>query len=233
MAIYKEVKSDLSDKISEGVYKSGDRIPSERTLAQAYGVSRMTLRQALNELENDGFLRKEKGRGTFVTSKDLYQENLRSFTHTLIARQIVPSTRIIEVCKVRHIRHISQLLQVHRDEAYYKIKRLRCGDEVPIGLETVYIPVIHVPDIDQYDLTQSFYTILEEGYGYEMIRSACEIEACLANSILASLMEAKKKSALLKVSGVTYSQEDKALFYEESYYKSDLYKYHVDIMGQR
>ena len=97
----------------------------------------------------------------------------------------------------------------------------------------MYIPVIHVPDIDNYDLSQSFYNILEEGYGYEMIRSACEIEACLANNLLATQMEAKKNSALLKVSGITYSQGDQPLFYEESYYKSDLYKYHVDIMGQR
>lgn len=231
MVVYKEVKKDLSDKITTGIYKPGDRIPSERNLSEVYGISRMTLRQALNALEKDGLIRREKGRGTFVTSKDLFQENLRSFTHTLIARQIEPSSKIIEVSKVLHLKQISQLLQINQGEAYYKIKRLRCGDGVPMGLETVYIPVIRVPDIDQYDLTQSFYGILENYYGYEMTRSACEIEACLANSVLATQMVAKKNSALLKVSGVTYSQGDQPLFYEESYYRSELYKYHVDIMG--
>ncbi len=233
MAIYKEVKDDINNKITMGMYKPGDRIPSERLLSESYGVSRMTLRQALNEVEKEGFLYREKGRGTFVASPDLFQENLKSFTRTLIDRRLTPSTHIIEVSKILHLKQISQLLDLHPDEPYYKIKRLRCGDEVPIALETVYIPIIYAKDIDGFDLTESLYSILEKNYGYEMIRSACEIEACLANRLLSEQMDTKKNAALLKVSGITYSQADRKLFYEVSYYKSELYKYHVDIMGQR
>lgn len=233
MAIYKEVKEDLNQKINEGVYKSGDRIPSERALSESYGVSRMTIRQALTELSNEGFLIRETGRGTFVSVPNLYQENLKSFTQTLIDRHMTPSTKVIEVSKVLHLRHISQMLEIHPDEPYYKIKRLRCGDEVPIALETVYIPVVYVQDIDQYDLTASLYDILASHYDYELVRIASEIEATLSNRGISELMAIKKQSALLKVAGITYCQNEKKLFYEESYYKSDLYKYHVDILGQR
>ena len=233
MSIYKEVKEDISKKINEGTYKSGDKIPSERDLALAYGVSRMTLRQALNELESEGFLYKEKGRGTFVSVPNLYQENLRSFTQTLIARHMTPSTKIIEIAKVLHLRHISQLMGIHPDEPYFKIKRVRCGDDIPIALETVYLPIMYAKDLDSHDLTSSLYGILEKNYGYEMSRSACEIEAVLAGGNQAELLETKRNTALLKVSGITYCQGDQMLFYEESYYRSDLYKYHVDILGSR
>lgn len=233
MAIYKEVKEDLSRKIDQGTYRSGDRIPSERALSDLYGVSRMTVRQALTELENDGFLHRETGRGTFVSVPDVYQENLHSFTQTLIDRHMTPSTNVIEVSKILHLRNISQMLGIHGDEPYYKIKRLRCGDDIPIALETVYIPVIYAMDIDQYDLSQSLYTVLEQHYGYEMVRVSCEIEATLSNRGLAEMMNLRKQTALLKVTGITYSQDDRKLFYEESYYKSELYKYHVDILGQR
>ena len=231
MAIYKEVKEDLTQKINQGVYKSGDKIPSERALSNTYGVSRMTVRQALNELENEGFLIRETGRGTFISVPNLYQENLKSFTQTLIDRHMTPSTKVIEVSKVLHLRHISQMLGIHPDEPYYKIKRLRCGDGVPIALETIYIPVLFAKDIDQYDLTASLYGLLETHYKYELVRIASEIEATLSNRGLSELMDIKKQSALLKVTGITYCQNDQKLFYEESYYRSDLYKYHVDILG--
>lgn len=231
MAIYKEVKDDLNKKMSDGVYKSGDKIPSERSLSVTYGVSRMTVRQALTELENEGFLIRETGRGTFVSAPNIYQDNLKSFTQTLIERHMTPSTVVIEVAKVHHLRHISEMLDIHLDEPYYKIKRLRCGDGVPIALETVYIPVMYVKDIDQYDLTKSLYSVLETYYKYEFVRAAAEIEATLPNRGISDLMGIKKQSALLKVTGVTFCQNDLKLFYEESYYRSELYKYHVDILG--
>lgn len=231
MAIYKEVKEDLNHKISDGIFKSGDKIPSERALSESYGVSRMTIRQALTELENEGFLIRETGRGTFVSAPNLYQENLKSFTQTLIDRHMTPSTEVIEVSKVLHLRHISQMLDIHPDEPYYKIKRLRCGDDVPIALETVYIPMMYAKDIDQYDLTQSLYSLLESNYHYEFIRIASEIEATMPNRGISELMRIKKQTALLKVTGVTFCQNDFKLFYEESYYRSELYKYHVDILG--
>ncbi len=233
MAIYKEVKEDLGKKIKEATYKSGDRLPAERQLAEAYGVSRMTLRQALAELEQEGYLQREKGRGTFVATPDLYQENLRSFTQTLLARDLKPSSRILEVSRVHHIRHISQMLDIDEGEPYYKIKRLRCGDEVPIALETVYIPVRYARGMDAYELTGSLYKILEEVYEYDITRSACEIEAIVANRYYQDIFEIKRQEALLKVSGITYSQGEHKLFYEESLYRSELYKYHVDILGQR
>lgn len=233
MAIYKDVKADIGRKIEAGIYRSGDKMPSERALSHQYGVSRMTLRQALNELEGEGFLQREIGRGTFVSAPNLYQENLHSFTQTLIDRKMTPSTRIIEVAKVLHIKKISEQLDIDADEPYYKIKRLRLGDDIPIALETVYIPVCHGEGIDRFDLTGSLYDLLAHHYGYEVARASCDIEAVLANKGLLTLMGIKKQSALLKVTGITYGQDDHKLFYEESYYKSELYKYHVDILGQR
>ncbi len=232
MALYKEVNQDLSDKIKNGFYKSGDKIPSERELCEVYGVSRMTVRQAVMALESEGKVIREKGRGTFVTSPNLYQDNLKSFTKTLVAQNMTPTTRVIEASKVSHLRKISQILGVEESSSYYKIKRLRLGDDVPIALETVYIPESYVPGITDHHLEKSLYGVLEDQYGYELTHIACEIEACLSNRILMSVFELKSQKALLKVTGITYDQTGSKLFYEESYYVSDLYKYHVDILGR-
>lgn len=233
MAIYMKVRDELYDKIIEGVYKSGDRIPSERELSDVYGVSRMTARQAITELEKDGIVYREKGRGTFVSGPNLYQDNIKSFTQTLIEQNMHPSTKIIESSTVSHLTSISQILHMDKKTSYYKVKRLRLGDNVPIALETVYIPTIFTPGLLENKLDGSLYKVLEEQYGYEMSNIACEIEACISNKILMGMMSLKNQEALLKVTGITHDQNGRRLFYEESYYRSDLYKYRVDILGRQ
>lgn len=233
MAIYLDVRDDLYDKITSGVYKSGDKIPSERELSETYSVSRMTVRQAINVLVKDGVVYREKGRGTFVSVPNLYQDNMKSFTQTLIEQNMHPTTKVIEASMVTHLKSISQILHMDPRTSYYKIKRLRLGDNVPIALETVYIPTKYVPGLLDHSLEHSLYQVLEEQYGYEMTNIACEIEACISNKILMGVMELKNQEGLLKITGITYDQNGRRIFYEESYYRSDLYKYRVDILGRQ
>lgn len=230
MPIYQDIKKAIQGAIQEGTYKPGDKIPSERELSLQYEVSRMTIRQAILELDKEGAIHREKGRGTFVSTPNLFQENLKSFTQTLIDQNMEPTTKVLEVSSVMQLKKISQHLGLPMSEPYYKIKRLRLGDGVPIALETVYIPIKHAEGLIQHDMTLSLYKTLEGHYGYELTHIACEIEASISNRIVMEAMELKSHTALLKISGVTYAQEDQKLFYEESFYRSDLYKYHVDIL---
>ncbi|PKM58002.1 MAG: GntR family transcriptional regulator [Firmicutes bacterium HGW-Firmicutes-3] len=232
MAIYQDVKKELTHRISEGIYKAGEKIPSERDLSLAFKVSRMTIRQALSELVAEGALFKSTGRGTFISSPSLYQENLKSFTQTLIGQGIVPSTKVIEVATISQVKKISQWLNVDQMAPYYKVKRLRLGDGVPIALETIYIPKKYVEGLPKYDLTTSLYKILEKEYGYDLTHITCDIEANISSRVIMEAMGLNKQTALLKITGITYAQNDLKLFYEESYYRSQLYKYHVDILNR-
>ncbi|PKM67251.1 MAG: GntR family transcriptional regulator [Firmicutes bacterium HGW-Firmicutes-2] len=232
MAIYQDVKKELTYRIHEGVYKAGEKIPSERDLSLAFKVSRMTIRQALSELVVEGALYKSMGRGTFVSSPSLYQENLKSFTQTLIGQGMMPSTKVIEVATISQMKKISQWLNVDQMSPYYKVKRLRLGDGVPIALETIYIPKKYAEELPKHDLTHSLYKILEQEYGYDLTHITCDIEANISSRIIMEAMGLNKQTALLKITGITYAQNDLKLFYEESYYRSELYKYHVDILNR-
>ncbi|MDF1616451.1 GntR family transcriptional regulator [Petrocella sp. FN5] len=232
MAIYQDVKKELIHRIHEGDYKAGEKIPSERDLSLVFKVSRMTIRQALSELVAEGVLYKSMGRGTFVSSPSLYQENLKSFTQTLIGQGMVPSTKVIEIATISQVKKISQWLNVDPMDSYYKVKRLRLGDGVPIALETIYIPKKYAEGIHKHDLTSSLYKILEKKYGYDLTHITCDIEANISSRIIMEAMGLNKQTALLKITGITYAQNDLKLFYEESYYRSQLYKYHVDILNR-
>lgn len=228
-SIYIQVKKDLLKKIETHLYKSGDRLPSERDLSEIYGVSRMTARQALKELEEDGYVYRETGRGTFVSSPQFLQKNVKSFTETVTEQGFIPSTKVLESAIVYDLKSISQKMGLEAKTRYYKVKRLRLGNETPIALETLYIPENYCPDLRKHDLSQSLYHILEEEYGYVITTISCQMDACIPTRVLAEVMGLHKQIALLKVNGITYAQGNKKLFYEESFYRPDLYKYEVDI----
>lgn len=227
--IYLVVKKELDHKIKQGVYKSGDQIPSERELCEMFQISRMTARQAVNELVKEGKVKREKGRGSFVSSPQFLQKNIRSFTDTLLEQGYKPSTEILEVCSVYHLKDISTSLGVSLDTQFHKIKRLRLANKVPVALETVYIPKYRCENLGDYNLKESLYQILEEEFGYVIQSISCNIDACLSNRVIMETFNVAKPITLLKVEGISYTTNKEKLFYEESYYRSNLYKYQVDI----
>lgn len=227
--IYMQIKKSISQKINEGEYKPGDKISSERLLSEEYKVSRMTVRQAVNELVNEGKLYREQGRGTFVSSPRFYQKNLKSFTKTLIENGHVPKTEVLEFSTVYKLDYICDTLDIAKDTKFYKIKRLRFADNIPVALETIYMPQVYCPNLNKYDVSNSVYAILEEQYGYTIDTISCDIDACISDRFHMNLFKVQKKVPLLKVSGINYAKNNLKLFYEESYYRSDLYKYQVDL----
>lgn len=228
-AIYLALKDLIIKQIAEGIYKAGDQIPSERDLAETHLVSRMTARQAVNGLLQEGIVYRDKGRGTFVSTLQFAQKNVRSFTETLEDQGYLPSTKIIEFSKVHSLKEISQLMGEPIETQYFKIKRLRLGNELPIALETVYIPEERCKDLKEIDIGQSLYELLRTRYGFIVGRVSSDIDACISNRLMMDLFQTTKPVALLKMKGISYTIENEKLFYEESYYRSDLYKYQVDI----
>lgn len=232
-AIYQEVKEKLLIKINSGEYKAGERIPSERMLCDIYNVSRMTARQAITQLVNEGVLYREKGKGTFVSSTQFSQKNVKSFTETLKEQGFDPSTKVLEVSVVHHLKEISEIMELSYETFYYKIKRLRLGNGVPIACETNYIPTEKCPGLKEQKLDKSLYAILKKMYGFVVGHVSYDIDACISNRIMMELFEIQKPVALLKIKGISFSTQGEKLFYEESYYRSDLYKYQVDIYKRK
>jgi GntR family transcriptional regulator len=139
-AIYQQLVLDIQNKIQEGTYKAGERLPPERQLASDYGVNRMTVRHALAVLVNQGILYKEQGRGNFVSTMQVLQENLNSFTETLKKRGLEPTTRVLEFATVYNLKDISRKMDLSVEEEFYKLKRLRFANELAVAIETVYLP---------------------------------------------------------------------------------------------
>ncbi len=227
--IYLKLAKDIESKINSGEYKIREKLPSERELAKAYGVSRMTARQAITSLLEEGVVFRERGSGTFVQAPSIQQNNVKSFTETVEALGFKVKNRIIEFSTVSSLKTIAKVLELPDDTSFYKLKRLRLGNSIPMALEVLYIPKVYLPGLDTFDMDQSLYYLLEEEYGINVSRVSYQVEAILANPVHMKIMELKKVTALLKVTGISYDQDGRKLLYEESLYRSDLYTYHMDV----
>ncbi|AYE34512.1 GntR family transcriptional regulator [Clostridium septicum] len=223
--VYYQLKNDLISKIAEGVWKPGECIASERELCEIYGVSRMTIRQAIGELVQEGILLRIKGKGTFVCEPTVKQQDMMSFTEIIKQTGRKLKTEIIEFKKVNTPENLTDTFEL---DELYKINRKRIVDGECIAIETVYIPVDYCGYIDENMLEGSLYKILED-FGYSVDYSTSSIASIIINEELKSLFCVKNDVPLLKVIGKTFTQSGKILFVEEAIYRSDKFLLQVNI----
>lgn len=225
MPVYYQLKQDIQEKINNGFWKVGECISSEREITESYGVSRMTVRQALGELVQEGILIREKGKGTFVCEPKVMQKDMMSFSEIVKKNGMALTTKVIEFKKIKTPEEFQDLILL---EDVYKISRLRIIQNISVAEETIYIPCDYCGYIDEKILEGSFYKILES-YGYSIDHSESSIQAILINDYYRDLLNIKEDVPLIKIGSRNITSDGKLLFIEESVYRSDKYILEVNI----
>ena len=223
--VYYQLKNDLISKIAQGIWKPGECIASERELCEIYGVSRMTIRQALGELVQEDVLFRIKGKGTFVCEPTVKQEDMMSFTEMMKQTGRNLRTEVIDFKKINTPEHLTEIITL---DEIYRINRKRIVDNECIAIEKVYIPVDYCGYIDEKMLEGSLFKILEE-FGYVVDHSQSAIASVIMNEELKELFNVNQDVPLLKITSKTYTQKGKMLFLEESIYRSDKFVLQVNI----
>lgn len=224
--VYYQVKEEVRSKISKGIWKVGECIDSERELSETYGISRMTIRQALGELVQEGILIREKGRGTFVCEPKVKQRDVMSFSEIARRNGINIKTEVLEFKKINTPKAISNSLPF---DEIYRVDRLRIIDGDVIANEIVYIPCDYCGYIDAKLLEGSLYKLID-GYGYSISYSKSDIQAIIMNDKYKKIFRTEEILPLLKVRSNNMTQDGKLLFIEEAVYRSDKYILEVNIL---
>lgn len=143
LPIYYQIEAYLKQQIDDGLLKPGDTLPSEREFSEQFHVSRMTIRQAIMNLVNAGYLSRQKGRGTFVASQKIAMtlSGLTSFSEEIKHRGMRPLSCLLSYEVIPATDRIAQQLSIPNQTPVYEMKRLRLADDHPLALETAYIPV--------------------------------------------------------------------------------------------
>lgn len=227
--IYYQLKQIILLKIKNGEWLPDMAISSERELSDMFGVSRMTIRQAINELVNEGVLYRERGKGTFVCSPRIEQSDVMSFTEAAINQGFEASTIVKKFDIKIPGPNILEKLSLGRDDKVYYIQRLRKINGQIIGIEDNYLPVNYAENLHPEDLSGSLYKLLMEKYEYSVSHVQTSLEAIIPPADKLKLFQAGETVPLLKVTSIHITDRNLKLYYEESIYRSDKFVLNVNI----
>lgn len=230
VTLYYQLKEILINKVRSNEWPIGTKIPTERELCDIYKVSRITVRQALNELEKEGYLNRKQGKGTFVTAPKIEQRlsKFYSFSEEIRKMGYAPETKVLDFNVVKADKDIASLLNLSEGAEVYSIKRLRLANGEPFALETSYIPYEECIGLTPDEVSEKgLYNIMKSKYN--IIPSQAEEIFCavLVSKEDAVHLQVKKGSPGLYLERITYNGANKPVEYCRGVIRGDRYKYRV------
>ena len=224
--MYIKIHNQIKRDVENHVYKVGDRIPAERQLAVKFGVSRMTLRQAIKTLEEEGILERRLGSGTYVASQKVQEKmsGIMSFTEITQANGQIPSSKLISYQIGKPSLSEKERLNLNPDSEVLRMERIRFADETPICYEVVTIPYHLVENLSKDDISTHLYETLNKN-GYRIGRVTEHISAAVANENDARLLNAKKGEALITRRQVTELSNGQTFEYTRARYVAERFEF--------
>lgn len=221
-AKHEQVRNRLIEVIE--LLHSGDRLPPERELAARFGVSRMTLRQAISSLATAGYVVRVQGDGTFVADPTISKSSeLTGFSEDMAARGFRPSSRLLKISHVSAGAALGQELVISPEEMVFHLERVRMADGIPMCLETIDLPARLTPGLDQLPLEQSLYEILRGVYGIELYEADQVILPTVVDQDQADLLRVPVHSPALIVKRIGYDKKRRPIERAMSIYRGDRY----------
>jgi GntR family transcriptional regulator len=204
----------------------GDAIPSERQLSADFGVSRLTVRAALDDLVREGYLVRRHGSGTFVSEPKIAQElTMTSFTDDMRSRGLSPASETLDLRTVSAGARLGRLLRVSPSEPVLVAERLRLADGESMAIETVHIRAAQVPGLTSQDLEErSFYELLRDRYGIVVVGGEQTIEPTVTDEYESQALGIPLHSPAFRFERVTHSREGEIVEFVESIYRGDRYR---------
>lgn len=189
--LWHQAEHALRTLIERGEWATGTQIPNEDKLGAMLGISRITLRHAMRNLEAAGLLRREHGRGTFVRSATVVAgaRGLTSFTQEMVTLGLVVGTRLLDAQLIAASTEMADALDVEPGEPLVRLRRLRLGNNAPIGIQTAHLPEARVPGL--------FEAAHEIGSLYEALRDRYGIAAVEAHEVYRVGLVAEAEAELI------------------------------------
>lgn len=222
-----QLRMKLMEKIEGKIWSPGMQIPSERELCSEYGVSRMTVREVLKELVQDGYLARKQGKGTFVTMREFKHELTSSYSlsEELEREGVNSNFKIISFDKCAAPEFLQEKLGLTCEDFVYIITRLRYIGDEPFSWERAYVPtgLMTGATIEQLD-AEGLYATIYHCSGIVAEEAEVDVGATNCPVDIATILQLKKKSAVLHLLRWTLSGK-RYIDFCEMYIVSDKYKY--------
>lgn len=228
--IYHQIEEALREIILSGNLEPNERLPSGNELSDRYGISPMTVRQAMSGLVRDGLIYRKRGRGTFVAPRKMEHPLLRmtSFTEDMRARGLDPGSRLLRLEKIPAPQEVAEALGIEAGEPVTRVKRLRLADGHRVGVHDAYLrgPLDISPEV--LEAEGSLYRLLDTK-DISLVEGKDVIEAIEATEEHSELLNIPVGTALLQVTRTAIDRRGQAMEHVIACYRADLYRYTIQL----
>ncbi|MEG1526175.1 MAG: GntR family transcriptional regulator [Erysipelotrichaceae bacterium] len=224
---YEVIMQRIEKEIVNKQFLENEKLPSERELTERFKVSRMTIRQVIDQLIVKGLLYRIDGRGAFVAPLNFQRDSkIRSFTQQMEARKFKVSSKILCLEEIKADEIVARKLGIKVNDLCHHLKRIRYGDDIAMVYETLYVPVAYIKDLKGFDLEHdSLYRVFSESYHQVLKLNKEEIRAVEVSGEIAQALYEQNTGVALEVEAVLYNNQQQAIEYGSSYYHHEHYTY--------
>ncbi len=230
--LYTQIREILRARIFDGTYKAHEQMPSESELMRSFEVSRITVRQALGDLQKQGLIFKIHGKGTYVSQPKAFQNlaKLQGFGEAMSSMGYETFSKVVNFRVLPADKTVAKKLDLAENEMVAEIRRVRYLNRSPISLDVSYLPRQIGERLIKEDLTnRDIFLILENDYGYALDQAELQIEAMLADESLGRLIQLEEGSPILRIERLTFTADNQPLDFEYLYYRGDAFQYRLRI----
>jgi GntR family transcriptional regulator len=225
VSLYIQIRETLREQIKQGVFEAGAKLPSEDELATQFGVSRMTVRQGITDLIDEGVLYRRRGVGTFVAQFHVERDHnkLSSFFDTaktegfdfefqVLNREVVPAKLMV-----------AKALALQEGEPVIRIQTLRLANSAPVTMHDEYVPYRLCPDLLQDDLGDRHIWEVVESYGYRVKHAVQKVEARTVDSEVAQVLKMEEGAPILYKQRTILAEDGTPVEFTLCYNRGDMY----------
>jgi GntR family transcriptional regulator len=230
--LYYQLKQRILHEIERGLYRPGDKLPSEAEMIQRYGVSRITVRQALSELESDGIVVRRHGRGSYVAERNIEQDLVRltDFVEDMELAGLAPSSQVLLFRREQASSAIAEAVGVADGDEVIRIDRLRKADNQPIAYDITWLPLRFGLLLSEAELQhKTIYHLLETRYNIPIETGVFHITASVATTDQAHLLHVAPGTGLLLIRRTSYTTGNVPVYAQDRYYRTDRVSYRVTL----
>ncbi|WP_215144800.1 GntR family transcriptional regulator [Exiguobacterium qingdaonense] len=225
--LYQRIAQQMRTFIETGDWAPGEAIPTEAQLVEKFKASRVTIRQAVKLLQEEGLLWKRQGSGTYVQSEKMEHNmyELKSFTEDMRQEGKEVTSKVLTFTVQTPNEKVREALKLEADALVYYVRRLRFANDEPLIVEDTYLPVQLFPDLTYEVMTRSKYDYIENIKNLKIADSVQEFIPVLPPKEIAEMLEVSDRTPILKVMLYSFLMDGSRFEFTETYFKSEEYRF--------
>ncbi|WP_193432284.1 GntR family transcriptional regulator [Caenibacillus caldisaponilyticus] len=223
-ALHFRVKEAILNLIKNGKYKPHTQLPTEAEFCKKFGVSRTTVRTALQQLAIEGYVYRKQGKGTFVSDKKVKQtltSTVENFSEQLTVQGKQPSIKVINLEVIQADASLAEIFHLEIGDPVNKLERIRYADQEPLQYEVAYLPWRKTPALNAKACETSLYRVLENHYQLKIKKTVEHLELFLADDHAAKMLQIKNGAPCFSLETFAYLSDETIIEYSQTIFRGD------------